>query len=197
MCDCWKCLKSCPVRKLFTWFIWWWRVHCWQYNTRRVLKDYSFVYLSFLDSLQRRDLILCLCPCRRAWYMSFCFRCLFVVAALSLQLRPVCVVTSWPLHNVLSVVCRSPPTLSAHSARAAHVAVLWVILYANGNASCPLSAGARVGFPHSWRLTPPLPCLLFPFNSSLPSGDRGYRSRPVAPLCLFSLTHIYWSSLLA
>lgn len=90
MCDCWKCLKSCPVRKLFTWFIWWWRVHCWQYNTRRVLKDYSFVYLSFLDSLQRRDLILRLCPCHRVWYMSLCFRCLIVVAAVSLQLRPVC-----------------------------------------------------------------------------------------------------------
>lgn len=32
-----------------------------------------------------------------------------------------------------------------------------VNLYANGSASCPLSAGARVGFPHSCRLTPPTP----------------------------------------
>lgn len=78
------------------------------------------------------------------------------------------------------MVCRSPPTFLTHSPWAAHVALLRVNLYANGSASCPLSAGARVGFPHSWRLTPPLLCLVSPFNSSLPSGDRGYLSKPVA-----------------
>lgn len=67
-----------------------------------------------------------------------------------------------------------------------------VNLYANGSASCPLSAGARVGFPHSCRLTPPLPlpqlCLISPFDPSLPSGVRGYLSQPVASLCLLSQT---------
>lgn len=70
-----------------------------------------------------------------------------------------------------------------------------VNLYANGSASCPLSAGARVGFPHSCRLTPPTPplplpqlCLISPFDPSLPSGVRGYLRQPVASLCLLSQT---------
>lgn len=70
-----------------------------------------------------------------------------------------------------------------------------VNLYANGSASCPLSAGARVGFPHSCCLTPPtllLPslerCLISPFDPSLPSGMRGYLGQLVASLCLLSQT---------
>lgn len=64
---------------------------------------------------------------------------------------------------------------------AAHVVFLRLNLYANNRASCPLSAGARVGFPHSWRLTPPL------FDSGLPSGPRGYHSQSVA-----SFVFIWW-----
>lgn len=70
-----------------------------------------------------------------------------------------------------------------------------VNLYANGSASCPLSPGARVGFPHSCRLTPPTLLLPLPqlslistFDPSLPSGVRGYLSQPVASLCLLSQT---------
>lgn len=47
----------------------------------------------------------------------------------------------------------APPPPSP-SPWAAHVSLLRVNLYANGSTSCPLSAGARVGFPHSWCLTP-------------------------------------------
>lgn len=70
---------------------------------------------------------------------------------------------------------------------ASHVALLRGNLYANGGASCPLSAGARVGFPHSWRLTPSLLCLVPAFNSGLPSGDRGYLSKPVASFLFVQL----------
>lgn len=71
-----------------------------------------------------------------------------------------------------------------------------VNLYANGSASCPLSAGARVGFPHSCRLTPPTPplplpqlCLISPFDPSLPSGVRGYLSQPVASFVFAQPNH--------
>lgn len=62
----------------------------------------------------------------------------------------------------------------------------WICMQMEG-ASCPLSAGARVGFPHSWRLTPSLLCLVPAFNSSLPSGDRGYLSKPVASFLFVQL----------
>lgn len=94
------------------------------------------------------------------------------------------------------MICRSPPQLLTRSPWAAHVALRRVNLYANGGASCPLSAGARGGISSFLTADPSTPLSPFPLNSSLPSGDRGYHSEPVVSLCLFSSTRIYQSSLL-